>query len=319
MTGGTSAMAKTMLGQPAELARMLSDRESVERAAGRVKGHRVLLVGTGTSWHAANIGAYWLRLAGLEAWPLQAADAALYGPQPQRNDAVIVISHRGNKAYGSQVFATARQGGVVTVQISRRGNPDADIETVDGEISSAHTASYTGSLFRLAQLASQLGAGLGRLDDVPEAIAAALSGPGPQVRPPERMLQFIGAGPNQWTAAEGALKVRETSYVAAEGLGYEQFLHGPSVALTERDALICLDGGGPAVVRLEEIRRAAAANNVRVHHLCERSLGEALSVFPLTVLVQRIALDCARALGTDPDSFGLDLPGHQETWGKITL
>ena len=319
MTGGTSAMAKTMLGQPAELARMLSDRESVERAAGRVKGHRVLLVGTGTSWHAANIGAYWLRLAGLEAWPLQAADAALYGPQPQRNDAVIVISHRGNKAYGSQVFAAARQGGVVTVQISRRGNLDADIETVDGEISSAHTASYTGSLFRLAQLASQLGAGLGRLDDVPEAIAAALSGPGPQVRPPERMLQFIGAGPNQWTAAEGALKVRETSYVAAEGLGYEQFLHGPSVALTERDALICLDGGGPAVIRLEEIRRAAAANNVRVHHLCERSLGEALSVFPLTVLVQRIALDCARALGTNPDSFGLDMPGHQETWGKITL
>ena len=314
-----SAMEQTMLSQPAALARMQGEMDSVERAAGRIQGRRLLLTGTGTSWHAANIGAYWLRLAGSEAWPLQAADAALYGPQPTQNEAVIVISHRGTKAYTTQVFESARQSGVVTVLISRRGNPQADIETVDGEVSSAHTASYTGSLFRLAQLATALGARLGRLDALPEAVATALKGPGPQVDPPERMLQFIGAGPNQWTAAEGALKVRETSYVAAEGLGYEQFLHGPSVALTERDALICLDGGGPAVARLEEIRRAAAANRVRVHHLCENSPGEALSVFPLTVLVQRIALDCARARGTNPDSFGLDLPGHQETWGAISL
>ena len=38
------------------------------------------------------------------------------------------------------------------------------------------------------------------------------------VGPPQRLLEFVGAGPNQWTAAEGALKVRETAYVAAEGL-----------------------------------------------------------------------------------------------------
>jgi glucosamine--fructose-6-phosphate aminotransferase (isomerizing) len=91
------------------------------------------------------------------------------------------------------------------------------------------------------------------------------------------------------------------------------------VALAERDALICLDGGGPAAERLQEIQQAAGKNGVRVHHLVERSLGEALSVFPLTALVQRIALDCALVRGTNPDSFGLDLPGHQETWGKITL
>ena len=37
-----------------------------------------------------------------------------------------------------------------------------------------------------------------------------------------------------------------TARIAAEGLSVEQLYHGPSVALDDRDALICLDGGGPA-------------------------------------------------------------------------
>ncbi len=67
------------------------------------------------------------------------------------------------------------------------------------------------------------------------------------VKAPPRLLELTGAGPNQWTAAEGALKVRETSRVATEGLSVEQFFHGPSVAVDERDTLVCLDGGGPGV------------------------------------------------------------------------
>jgi glucosamine--fructose-6-phosphate aminotransferase (isomerizing) len=54
----------------------------------------------------------------------------------------------------------------------------------------------------------------------------------------------IGGGINQWTAAEGALKIRETAYVASEGLAVEQFLHGPRVALGGQDRLVALDGGG---------------------------------------------------------------------------
>ena len=76
------------------------------------------------------------------------------------------------------------------------------------------------------------------------------------------MLEFTGAGPNQWTAAEGALKVRETSRVATEGLSVEQLLHGPSVALDDRDTLVCLDGGGPGAERLEAVAGAAEACGV---------------------------------------------------------
>jgi glucosamine--fructose-6-phosphate aminotransferase (isomerizing) len=41
-------------------------------------------------------------------------------------------------------------------------------------------------------------------------------------------------------------------------------------------------------------------------------------VFPLTVAVQRIALEAAETLGTNPDSFGRDVPGHQ-AWDRINL
>ena len=142
---------------------------------------------------------------------------------------------------------------------------------------------------------------------------------GPGVDPPERLLEFVGAGPNQWTAAEGALKVRETCYVATEGLSVEQLLHGPSVALREGDTLVALNGGGPGEGRLLEIARLAEACGARVHTIAATYPSELLSIFPLTTAVQRIALDCAETLGTNPDSFGRDLPGRAEALGAIEL
>ena len=127
-----------------------------------------------------------------------------------------------------------------------------------------------------------------------------LAAPGPVVEPPGRLLELIGAGPNAWTAAEGALKVREASYVATEGLSSEQFLHGPSVALDAQDTLVALDGGGPAAARTEAIAAAMEVTGARVVRIAERDLGEALSIFPLTVWVQRIAARAGRGARREP-------------------
>ena len=171
---------------------------------------------------------------------------------------------------------------------------------------------------RVAQLARALGAALDGLEQVPEVVEAALERE-VGVEPPPRLLEVIGAGPNQWTAAEGALKVRETSRVATEGLSVEQFFHGPSVAIDERDTLVCLDGGGPGAERLQAVATAAETCGARVHVLSETGLGEPLSVFPLTVCVQRIALEVAEQVGADPDVFGYDVPGRKEAWTALTL
>jgi glucosamine--fructose-6-phosphate aminotransferase (isomerizing) len=99
----------------------------------------------------------------------------------------------------------------------------------------------------------------------------------------------------------------------------EKLLHGPSVALNEGDTVISLDGGGEGADRLAAVETLCAAYGAEVHPFRETGLGEPLSVFPLTVVVQMLALEWAEALGTNPDSFGRDLPGRTEALAHITL
>jgi glucosamine--fructose-6-phosphate aminotransferase (isomerizing) len=315
----TSVMRSTMWRQPDDLRALLADAAPVAAQAERLAGRRIVAVGTGTSWHAANHAVWLLREAGVEAVAVQAMDAALYGLSVSAGDAVLVMSHRNTKRFSTQVLEERRgDADVPVVVIGGRDSPGIDIETVEQERSAAFTASHLGALLRVAQLARALGAPLEGLEDVPGAVAAALERE-IGVSAPHRLLELIGAGPNQWTAAEGALKARETSRVATEGMSAEQFFHGPSVAIDGRDALVCLDGGGPGAERLRAVATAAEQCGARVHLLSETTLGETLSIFPLTVCVQRIALELAEEVGADPDVFGYDVPGRREAWTTLTL
>lgn len=313
-----SVMRETMATQPEALREILDDRRGIEAAAQRLAGRRVLVVGTGTSWHAANQGAWFLRMAGVDAWAVPAADAADGQPAPGEGDALLLLSHRGTKLFTSQVLERTRAAGIPTVLISKRGNPEADLETVPEEVSSAFTASHLGALMRIAQLAEQLGADLGPLQDVPGAVALELERGLAAVEPPARLLEFAGVGINAWTAAEGALKIRETALVATEGLACEAIIHGPAVALGAGDALVCLDGG-TRPDRLQQLADVARAQGTVVYEFSRPDLGEALSIFPLTVVVQKIAVEGAETLGTNPDRFGRDLPGRDEAWSAIRL
>ena len=307
-----SQMLRTMQSQPEELRRLVADAGPAEAAAARLTGRRILLVGIGTSWHAAHHGAWMLREAGVQADAAHAADLAPYDAAIDERDAVIVLSHTAGTGYSMQTLERARQAGAAVVHISGIGK-GGDVETVAPESSYAYTASHTGALLRLAQIATALGAQLGELDAIPDRVAAVLDRPGPLIGVPERLVELIGAGPNAWTAQEGALKIREASYVAAEGLSSEQFFHGPSVALDAQDALVVLDGGGPAADRTEAIAGAVEVTGAKVARFSERDLGEALSVFPLTVVVQRIAVELAQARGVSPDRFRYEEDPRRET------
>jgi glutamine---fructose-6-phosphate transaminase (isomerizing) len=314
-----SMMRLTMDGQAEALAGILADEGPVSAVAARLRGRRVLAIGTGTSWHAASQAAALLRAAGLDASAAQSADAAVDGPLPGKDGVLLAFTHTGAKRYTAQAAERARARGAVIVQISGVGVADADLVTVPRERSSAYTASHLGALMRAAQLAAALGADLPRLGDVPAAVDQAYREPhDDRPVPPARLIEFTGGGINQWTAAEAALKIREAAYVASEGLAVEQFLHGPSVALGRDDRLVCLDGGGAWSARISEVSRAAEESGVPVTQIAEDRLGELLSIFPLTVAVQRIALEAAETLGVNPDTFGRDRPDRRG-WDRVTL
>jgi glucosamine--fructose-6-phosphate aminotransferase (isomerizing) len=317
----TSMMRQTMDRQAEALAAILEDAAPVADVAGRLRGRRVLVIGTGTSWHAANQATALLRAAGLDAAAAQSVDAATDGPLPSAGGVLLAFTHTGAKRYTAQAVALARARGADVIQISGTAVEGADLRTVERERSSAYTASHLGALLRAAQLAQALGADLPQLGAVPDAVDRVYRDPNdgqPLASPPGRLIEFIGGGINQWTAAEGALKIREAAYVASEGLGVEQFLHGPSVALGRQDRLVSLDGGGAWSERIAEVTRAAEDSGTPVTRVSHPELGELLSIFPLTVAVQRIALEAAEILGVNPDSFGRDVPGR-EPWNRVEL
>ena len=245
-------------------------------------------------------------------------DMALHGPVAGDGDGLILLSHRGAKRQTTDALERARSGRRDDGHDRRPGHAGHRRRDVAARALACLTSSHIGALLRLAQIATALGAELGDLAAVPDAVETALRDD-LDVPSPPRLLEFMGAGPNQWTAAEASLKVRETAYVAAEGLGVEQLMHGPSVALGEEDALVAFDGGGPGEGRLRDVCDLVEAWGVPVHRLRRDALGEQLSIFPLTTLAQRIALETAERLGTNPDSFGKDRPRRDEAWSRIQL
>src|SRR5204862_4512083 len=188
-------------------------------AARLARTNRILLAGIGTSFHAATVGEYLLRLAGADAWALRSFEFVNY-PRPLRtDDGVIVISHRGSKLHGNLAVERAMEAKVSTIGItgkkSKMQGPDIVIETVEQDPSSTHSISYIGALTRLSQIAARLAALLGhtheahKLDQGLKALPALMEdvlSREQEVREVAaeavahaRRLYYIGAGPNAVT------------------------------------------------------------------------------------------------------------------------
>src|SRR6266540_57704 len=194
-----SAMRQTMDGQAGALARILGDDEPVMAVAEKLRGRRVLAIGTGTSWHAASQAAALLRAAGIDASAAQSADAAIDGPVPGEDGALLAFSHTGAKRYTAQAAQRARSQGAEVIQVAGVGVEGADLVTVERERSSAYTASHLGALLRAAQLARALGADLPGLGEVPAAVERAYRTRQEDHQlalPPTRLMEFIGGGIN---------------------------------------------------------------------------------------------------------------------------
>ena len=151
MHEGTTALERQIRSQPTAIEQMLSSptvRGQVHLATeGLHRARRLWVVGTGTSLHAAELGAAMLMEAGRAATVVPAMQFVTQAPVIGPKDGVIVITHTGETPYALAVRALAFTGGLDTVTITKRGTdfPRA-IETVDAETSETYTVSYTSAL-----------------------------------------------------------------------------------------------------------------------------------------------------------------------------
>jgi glutamine---fructose-6-phosphate transaminase (isomerizing) len=303
-----TALERAVHSQPDEIRRLLEvpiDHDLVERLR---QAHRIWLVGTGTSQHAAELGAAMFHDANRAAHPVSSMQFVNWAPPVDPHDAVIVISHNAGAetSYASAVYTMGMSAGLRVITITRRGGGLLEaLETVDKEQSHTYSVSYTTALILLARLAHELGAltyAPEVLALVPDAVQAAIDDPATQrIEQPDRLLLLFGEGPAAVTAREGALKIREAARFLAEGYDVEYLLHGSAVPLTPQDHLVALappDTDGLMV----GVARAAELAGIGVTALIETAdLPPVLAQIPLTVRLQLLALRFAQERGQNPD------------------
>ncbi|MGH9066734.1 MAG: SIS domain-containing protein, partial [Acidimicrobiales bacterium] len=118
------------------------------------RASRVVIVGTGTSLHAAELGAYLFRTGGLDAIAVPAIEAARWYPQPPPDAAYVIISHTGSTAYALSLRAAVQRAGRPLVTITGQAAYWAEaITTLTHEASETYTVSYTAALAVLGLLA----------------------------------------------------------------------------------------------------------------------------------------------------------------------
>lgn len=307
----TGTALTRMIGQQADALERISELDLAGPAAALAGSRRVILTGTGTSQHAAELGAMMFCQAGLDAHWYAAGQWARWSPGPRPGDALVVITHTAQTAYAARVRAEALADGVPVVPVTGtgRGWPEA-IGTVPPEESETYTVSYTAALAVLARLAHELGAADGAAGQLRQAAAevrelcAAPDADGVAV--PARSLAIVGCGPWGVTAREGALKIREGARMLAEGFDSERFLHGAAVPLTAADGLVLLEPAADPDGLTAALGAAAEREGIPVTVLTAAPvlwapLPPLLAQIPMTVRLQLVAQRFAHLRHQNPD------------------
>jgi len=336
-------MYDAMLAQPEAFATTIErHRDAVDELASRVAScERIFLAGIGTSHHATLVGEHLIRAygGGPDVRAVHSFDLALYGPELRQEDCLVAVSHRGAKRYTALALEQAREKGCPTAIItgeggSGEGRADAVFRTVAQEMSAAHTVSYTSAVAVLALLAGRLGyhrTGSTTVpdellqDELPGALRSAL-GTEEEVAKlarehvGRRRIWLVGGGPSAVTATETALKIKETSYLQAEGMPTETMLHGPFQCVEADDLFVLIAPSGVARERTLEIAELVEevgatylivgdeTTETRPAAVAVPEVPEPFSTLTCLVPLQLFTYHLALARGTNPDSFRVDDP-----------
>ncbi len=225
-----------------------------------IAANRIVMVACGTSWHAGLIAEYiFEEVCRINVEVEYASEFRYRNPIINKGDVIIAISQSGETADTLVALENAKAKGAIIIGVvnvvgsSIARLSDAGAYTHAGhEIGVASTKAFTAQLAVLTMIALKIGYKKGtfnhqrymgllkELDAVPEKIAKLLEGV-EHIKnlalkyKDARDFLFLGRGYNFPVALEGALKLKEISYIHAEGYPAAEMKHGP-IALVD-DAL----------------------------------------------------------------------------------
>ena len=245
--------------------------------------NRVTIVACGTSYYAGMVAKYWFeQFARLPADIDFASEFRYREPVMEPGGLALFISQSGEtadtlaalrhcKAHGQTIAVVVN---VPTSSMAREA--DLLLPTHAGpEIGVASTKAFTCQLAVLAALAAHMAVKRGRMDraeeaevvkhllEAPASLNAALAhddeiaAMAPLIAPARDVL-YLGRGQDYPLALEGALKLKEISYIHAEGYASGEMKHGPIALIDEAVPVIVLAPSGPlfekTVSNMQEVR-----------------------------------------------------------------
>ena len=315
-----------------ELLNLLDNSAEVAQIVKRMKeAGTVYLVGCGTSYHACMLGSvYFSRLAGKPTIPVLAPQfIAQYGNALGPHDVGLFVSQSGEtkdvlnaievaKQRGMGVLGLVNVIGSTLMRVSEHHIPLG----CGYEISVPATKTFTNQVIAFLYLAMRMGGhDTNSLHLLPELMVQTIQQSASQIEALDKKLTGIndlyclGYGLTYPIALEGALKLKEITYLHCEGMLSTEFKHGPLSAVEEgypvlfvagqEDTDLIISGinettvrGGMAVVFGAENPRLEANGDVLITFpKTDPNIEALLSVIPLQLLSYHMSL----RLGYDPD------------------
>lgn len=348
-------MLKEIYEQPTTLRNAYRGRLNYEEGVSRLNGlseyfdffkniERIIITACGTSWHAALIGEYLIEeLARIPVEVDYASEFRYRAPIIRENEAVFVISQSGETADTLAALREAkRQGapvfGIVNVVGSTIAREtDAGVYIHAGpEIGVASTKAFTSQVMVLEEIALLLGRMRGlstargkelinELMRVPELVQDVLDHEDKNKEIKKIAEQnidcqnflYLGRGINFPVALEGALKLKEISYIHAEGYPAAEMKHGPIALIDKKTPAVFIATEDPLydkiISNIEEIRArggriivVATEGNEDIKKLADNVIyvpktNPLLTPMVVAIPLQLLAYHIAVLRGTDVD------------------
>jgi len=304
---------------------------------------RISIVACGTASYAGYVAKYWFERLSRLPVEIDVASEFRYREAPLRKgDLAIFISQSGETADTLAALRYVKAQGVHTLSVVNvptstiARESETVLRTLAGpEIGVASTKAFTCQLMVLAAVAVAAGKARGELSEadetklvhglveIPRLMAAALATE-PQIEKLARELAkckdvlYLGRGTSYPLALEGALKLKEISYIHAEGYAAGELKHGPIALIDENMPVVVIApydrvfektvsnmqevaARGGNIILMTDAKGAAEATVESLVTIVLPDMGSTFTPMVYAVPVQLLAYHTAVVMGTDVD------------------